>query len=217
MSFQGKVRTQCPKKCEPWDADVWSFVNAGKDGALREALLAGDLNLVSCPECGDLFYPESTVIYYDAPAELLVFILPESFRAEEQRWRKKMEEDYEQMKKILGEDRGPTRLEPRVQFGMDSFRAELEAEDLLFDEVEIAAMISKEKKWDLYAVERAYARSRSLPWLLPFQGAASAQSISKGLRALLNDNDRLNAYRRWVDVFAQEKSLPPGRVVKKGA
>src|SRR5581483_8988271 len=138
MSFQGKVRAKCPRHCEEWDADVWTFVDGGKEESLREALLAGDLNLVSCPECGGLFYPEATVIYYDAGSELLAFVLPESYRAEEDLWRAKMAEDYEQMRKLLGESAGPARLEPRVYFGMETLRSELEAEDLLDAEVEIA-------------------------------------------------------------------------------
>src|SRR5262245_21543253 len=118
MSFLGKVQARCPKGCEPWDAEIWSFVNGGKDEPLRETLLAGDLNLVVCPECSTMFYPEATVIYYDAPAEILAFVLPEAYKSEEPRWRAKMEEDYSQMKKILGDD-GAASLEPKIYFGMD--------------------------------------------------------------------------------------------------
>jgi len=211
MSFQGKVRAKCPRQCDEWDADVWTFIDGGKDEGLREALLAGDLNFVSCPECGGLFYPEATVIYYDAGRGLLAFVLPETYRAEESRWRGKMAEDYEQMRKLLGDAAGPARLEPKIYFGMETLRSELEAEDLIEDEVEIAKLLAKELKAKLYEVDRTFARERSLPWLLPHRGAVSVASLRQGLEDLLEKNDRLESYRRWLKSLSADPSLPPRR------
>ena len=152
MSFRGKVRARCPNGCEPRDVEIWSFIDGGRDGPLRESLLAGDLNLVSCEECGGVFCPEATVVYYDAAAKLLAFVFPESYRSEETRWRKKMDEDYAQMQKIITGG-GPAALEPRIFFGIDPLRQQLQVEEDLEAEVEIAELLSRDLKLTLYSVQ----------------------------------------------------------------
>src|SRR5208282_1471867 len=160
MSFQGKARVRCPSGCDPRDVQIWSFVNGGEDSLLRESLLAGDLNLISCEECGAIFHPEATVVYYDAEAEILAFVLPESYRSEEALWRKKMDEDHVQMRKILPQD-GLISVEPRIYFGMDLLRQELAEEDALGAQVQIARLLCKNEKLTPYLVERSFARPKN--------------------------------------------------------
>lgn len=208
MSFLGKVQARCPNGCEPQHVEIWSFVDAGRDPALRETLIGGDLNLIRCESCGTIFYPEATVVYYDAEAKILAFVFPESHRSEEARWRKKMEEDYEQMRKILPEAKGVA-VAPQIYFGIDSLRQQLQGEESLQDEVDVAAVISHELKLALYPVSRSFARSHNLPWLLPCQGPATLASAANGLRILLEANDRLEGYRRWQKALAAMQALPP--------
>lgn len=209
MSFLGKVQARCPKGCQPRDVEIWSFINGGADSSLRESLLAGDLNLVSCEECGAIFYPEATVVYYDAAAKFLAFAFPESYRHEEALWRKKMEEDYTAMRQILP-GTSPAAIEPQIYFGIDSLQRQLQAEEDLAAEVEIAKLLSRDMKLALYSVERSFARSRNLPWLLPCRRSASWASAMEGLRSLLKANDRLEGYRRWEKTLGSQKALPPG-------
>jgi hypothetical protein len=228
MSFLGKVQARCPNGCRPRDVEIWSFIDGGRDGSLRESLLAGDLNLVSCEECGKVFYPEATVIYYDAAAKMLAFVFPESYRSEETLWREKMREDYAQMKKILpgknpaapgaGDAPGtagaehdlPAVLEPRIYFGIDPLRQQLQVEEDLEAEVEIAELLSRDMELTLYPVDRSFARSQDLPWLLPCRGPASPASAAEGLKSLLKANDRLAGYRRWQKALASLRTMPPG-------
>jgi hypothetical protein len=208
MSFMGKVQARCPGGCEPRDVEIWSFVNGGKDPELRDSLMAGDLNLISCEQCGNVYFPDAAVVYYDAPAELLAFVFPESYRTEEARWRKKMEEDYAQMQSALPER--PVTLEPKIYFGMEALSNELHLDDAMADEVEIVQVLAQELKMAVYHVDRSFARSRNLPWLLPFPGQASPTSLKEGLGMLLGKNDRLESYRRWQPVLGANSSLPPG-------
>lgn len=220
MSFKGNVKAQCPKGCETFDADVWSFVR-GEDIRLREGLLAGDLNLLICPECGAYFYPESTLIYYDAPAELLVFILPEAYKAEEAMWREKIKKDYVQMKEVIAGDVMIKEV-PVIYFGLEAFRAMLQAEDDIEDEVRIAQFIGREIGLALQHVERAFAREKDLPRLIPYvktakQPALSRMNMVEGLKKLLAANDRLQGYRRWLKYIESNPALPPlkGKEEKK--
>jgi hypothetical protein len=209
MSFLGKVQARCPNGCSPRDVEIWSFVDGGRDGPLRESLLAGDLNLVSCAECGAVFCPEATVIYYDAAAKMLAFVFPESYRSEETLWRKKMQEDYAQMKSILG-GKSPAVLEPQIYFGIDPLRRQLQVEEDLGAEVEIAEVLGREMKLVFYPVDRTFARSQNLPWNLPCSGPASLASAAAGLKSLLKANNRLEGYRRWQKALASLRAMPPG-------
>lgn len=52
MGLQGTIKTSCSNGCEEDEYTVWSFVRGDSDTALREALLAGELNLQICSDCG---------------------------------------------------------------------------------------------------------------------------------------------------------------------
>jgi hypothetical protein len=208
MSILGKVEARCPNGCQARDVEIWSFINGDQDSTLRESLLAGDLNLISCDECGGVFYPESTVVFYAAKSKMLAFVFPESYRGEEDRWHRKMEEDFAEMQKIIPLTNGLV-IKPQLYFGIDSLRQQLQAEEELRDEVEIAAVLSHELKLTLYPVDRVFARSHNLPWLLPYRGSASESSINEGLHTLLKANDRLEGYKRWQNTLKTFQGLPP--------
>ncbi len=212
MAIKGTVKAKCPAGCEPVEAEVWSFVRGDVDFALRESLLAGDLNLLTCEDCGKVFIPEASVVYFDPNAELLVFIFPESYREEEARWRKKMQTDYEQMKGVIGGGNPPG--DPILYFGMEEASRGMRAEEDLEDEVRVAAVLCSELDLSVYPVDRAYSRSRDLPRILPCSPAPGDRDLSredalKGLMVLLKSNERLKGFRRWLSHLGESEGLPP--------
>src|ERR1035437_1880531 len=116
MSFQGTVDINCPSCTDGFDAPVWSFVHGGTDAALRDLVKARECNLLLCPSCGAAFMPEVSWIYYEPDAEIMAFVFPEPWRAEEAAWREKMKTDYAQMRTVLGKTL-PADLEPEIHFG----------------------------------------------------------------------------------------------------
>ena len=211
MSFKGRIEAKCPSCSETEEVEVWTFVRADMDGRLRDALLGGDLNLLCCPDCGALYYPESTVVYSDPGAELLAFIFPPSYAAEEARWRKKMREDHDEMQAALKGKTEPLLGEPLLCFGLEPFREILQADDDLEDEARVAEYLCKDLGLELAAVERAFARGKRLPCLLPV-GKSGAPRTKAGvlaaLSAVVKANDRLEGFSRWLEQVRAE-GLPP--------
>jgi hypothetical protein len=206
------VEARCPRGCTE-NVSVWSFVRADTDEALRDALLAGELNLVACPHCGDLFFPDAVVVYFDPRADLLAFVFPESYRAEEARWRGKMREDFERMRAALASE-APLEADPEIFFGMEACREVLLRQDDLEDEVRVAETLAGRLGLELGDVERAFARRGGLPWRVPLRGPGSGlepKRIRAGIDALLASNDRLEGYRRWLDVLSASSGPVPAR------
>lgn len=208
MSFQGCAEVRCPNGCPPVEVPVWSFVRGDEESSLRESLLAGELNLILCEACGQVFYPEVPVVYVDGSAELVAFIFPESYRAEEERWRRKMAEDFGQMRAALG-DRAPLAGEPLLFFGLEAVRGLLSLEQDLEDEIRIAEVLCRELGLSPRPVDRTAARRRGLPWMLPDAGRRpTLEGVRGGLDRLLKANDRLAGFARWREALDAGEALP---------
>ncbi|MFA6030693.1 MAG: CpXC domain-containing protein [Elusimicrobiota bacterium] len=215
MSLKGVVQAACPAGCAASEQEVWSFVRGDVDAELRETLLAGDLNLVRCPECSAIFYAEVPLVYMDSRAALVAFVFPESYRAEEGRWRLQMNEDYEKLRGVFG-DALPIEDVPEIFFGMEPLREVLCADDALEDEVLVARHVAEGLGCRMRPVQRAYARTRGLPRVLPSRPWKPGEPFDRegtvaALRALLEANDRLENYRRWLAVVETEGVPPAAR------
>jgi len=208
MSIKGVVEGRCPKGCDSEEIEVWSFVRGDQDSELRLTLLFGELNLVLCEHCGQAYYAEAVVIYLDEAAQLLAFIFPESQKADEPRWRAKMAEDFAQLKAVLP---GLHLEEPRVFFGFDEIRELLRVDDEISDEVEVARFFMQKLGLAAWAMDRAFARARRLPWEVPLGRGKpfSRENALEALKVLLKANDRLEGYRRWAELLeAPAEPLP---------
>ncbi|WP_376797157.1 CpXC domain-containing protein [Thermogemmatispora sp.] len=59
-----------------FECQIYEYVNAARDPHLRYALLAGRLNVVTCPACGRRAQARRPFIYSDLPNRLLVYVHP---------------------------------------------------------------------------------------------------------------------------------------------
>lgn len=216
MSFKGRVDAECPKCKEKGDFDIWSFVRAD-DENLKLALIAGDLNVVECVDCHEVFIPDSTVVFADSERDLVAFLFPASYEDERDRWEEKMSEDWEKMRPTA-EQMGIL-SEPLLFFGLEEFRDLLEKLDELEVETQIAQHLSKDIGLSLYEVEPAFARRQLLPRLLPLApgtgGKFTAKGALLGLHELLDANDRLEGYKRWEALLEKGGEEPPRRKKRK--
>jgi hypothetical protein len=214
MSFKGEIEAKCPKGCEPFAAEVWSYVRGDQNEELRNAVLAREFNLLLCPGCGNPFFPDASYVYFEPEAEILAFVFPESYREKEAYWREKMHSDFAAMKGSLGEELNLD-VEPELFFGVDDIGELLEGEDWKRDERDVAEFIAKDLGLSLYRVKRGYARKSEIPALLPFTGKkASRDAVLAGLAKLVAENDRLTAYKDYLDVLAKGGELPPEAPVR---
>lgn len=211
MSLQGEIETRCPHGCEPFTTPVWTFVDGGKDPELRDTAKALEINLLLCPSCGKAFTPDAMWIYQESALEILAFVFPESYKADEQKWRLKMEEDYAVLREALGGELPVTRP-PEVFFGPAPLADLLELEDYRGEEVEVMEYYAKEGGLSLYKADPAWAREHGAPSVLPYMGGApSRDSVMAGIRALLAANDRLTAWGEFLKSLEADPqaALPP--------
>jgi hypothetical protein len=221
MSFKGEIEAKCPGGCEPFEAEVWSFIRGDRSVELRDAILARECNLILCPSCNKAFIPEEPYVYFEPQRELLAFVFPESYREKEQFWREKMASDFVQMKETLG-DEISLDLEPEIFFGIEELAQLLEGEDYAGEEREVAEFIAGELGLALYRVSPRYAREHRVPASLPYAGkakAATASSVIAGLEKLVAANDRLTAFAGFLKTLKAQRqpSLPPASQVKTAA
>jgi len=66
---------------------VYSSVNVASDAELGEQLSKGELNTVTCSECGAACIPNVPLLYHDPKARCFALLLPEALRHEELRLR----------------------------------------------------------------------------------------------------------------------------------
>lgn len=211
MSFHGEIETRCPDGCEPFTTPVWSFVNGGADPELRETIKALELNLLLCPGCGKAFLPEATWIYHEPALEILAVVFPEAYKADEPKWRGKMEEDFAALREMLDFDLPLTRP-PEVFFGPQGLADLLEFEDFRGEEREVMEHYARELGLSLYQASPAWAREQGAPSVVPFKGeAATRQSVAAGIKDLLAANDRLTAWGDYLAVLEADPAaaLPP--------
>ena len=201
MSFKGMIETCCPKGCEAFTADVWSFIHGGNSPELRLTVQAQECNLLLCPGCEMPFFAEAAYIYYEPGADILAFVFPEAYRAQEAKWRDKMCQDFLAFKDAFGR-KVPLDLEPEVFFGPEGLSELLSDEDYRTDERGVMEFLAKELGLSIYHVRPGHARKNKIPASLPSAApagkGATRGSIIAGLEKLLAANDRLTAYGDYL-------------------
>ncbi len=211
MSILGEIEARCPSGCEPFGTPVWSFVNAVKSPELRDTIKALELNLLLCPGCGKAFAPDATWIYYEPALEILAFVFPESYKADEPKWRSKMEEDYAVLRESLGGDL-PVTAPPDLFFGPHGLADLLEFEDFRGEERDVMEHYAADLGLSLYKASPAWAREHGAPNVLPYKGKTpSRDAVIAGIKDLLAANDRLTAWGDYLKVLQADPAatLPP--------
>lgn len=204
MSLTKLEEIKCP--CgETFEAELWSAINATEDPELKESLECGEINVVCCPACGELFYAEHFLLYHDSSMELIAFVYPTSFSAHATHWAAKMREDFEKAKEeLLPEQRIP--YEPLLIFGLDALADLIHHEEEENDEVCILEYMAKELELGLIYLKPSLVRSLHLPRLLPYfpvKGGDRREGIMAGLKRLVKHNEHLTHYKDLLNAIEQ--------------
>lgn len=218
MSFKGQIEAKCPKGCEPFETEIWSFIRGDRSIELRDAILARECNLILCEQCNSAFVPAEPYVYFEPRREILAFVFPESYREKEDYWRGKMKEDFVLMKESLAGEVSLD-LEPQIFFGVDELAELLEDEDYRGEEDEVMEFIAKELGLGIYKVSPRYARERRVPGLLPYAPSkrgekADVKNVVAGLEKIVAANDRLTAFSGFLKTLRAEGKLPPASTVR---
>ncbi|MDP6627925.1 MAG: CpXC domain-containing protein [Methanopyri archaeon] len=102
-------------------AKLWESVNVTKDPDLRQLVLDGQLNVVTCPECQIAERIEKVFLYHDMDRGILAFVYPEG-KGEE--WKSEDEDAIKQVTAFLESLRGEDGVssEVKVVFGLEALR-----------------------------------------------------------------------------------------------
>ncbi|MBO5911703.1 MAG: hypothetical protein J6Q05_05965 [Elusimicrobiaceae bacterium] len=165
-SLQNEATAHCPNECEPFDVTYWSLVRADQDPDLKESILGGELNLVRCPECGTYFHHDGEIIYFDAPAELLVFVFSPKDKPREHELKDKIEHDYQIIKNSLLKD-AHLNYPPLCVFGLEELQHLLHHEEEWTAESEVVAAASATQGFEVARLKPSYARANHFPLYVP--------------------------------------------------
>lgn len=199
MSISKLEEIRCP--CgEVFEAELWSAISGSENPDLKETLMCGELNIVCCPACEQVFYAEHFVIYHDIENELLAFVYPSGFVNEAELWKKKVSDDFSGAMVDMPAEVRPG-YEPMVLFGLDALVEIIRDDDEKSDEAKILKYIAKELELKLIELVPSAARVNRLSSVLPSptsQKGNIREQIIAGLRRLLEHNDRLSHYRELL-------------------
>jgi len=207
MSFRGRLETQCPNGCEPFETEVWTCIHAAKNPELKEQILAGQLNLIVCPHCCFTFYAEQSLVYLEPELELIAFIYPIPHEKEREHWEEKMKEDFLQFQSRLPENKRIP-YAPAIFFGLQGLTDLLHREEEIQDEILVAEWFFRKLGLETYRVSASYSRNKKIPKILPRHIRTDRnlrEEVLEGLQILLKENGNLPTYRR----FFQELETSP--------
>lgn len=201
MSFLVTEPIDCPHCTDETNAEIWSIVNVQEDPELRDLLIGGELNMVSCEHCSKVFFAERFLIYHDSEAELMAFVYPFDHASERARWEEKTRLDFAQTQAASSEERRIT-YAPLTLFGMDELLRVVEEDEERSIQADIADLVARQQGLRPVRLAPHVARAEKMPPVLPLAGEASRASLIAGLDRLLAANDRLSLYaalRRRLD------------------
>lgn len=71
------VQITCPNCRTPFRTGIFSIVDAGEQPELKQALLAGQINVAVCPNCGTPTMLGAPLLYHDASKQLCMVFFPQ--------------------------------------------------------------------------------------------------------------------------------------------
>lgn len=116
------VQVQCPNCGTPFTAAVFSIVDLGANPELRQALLAGQINMAACPNCGAGGPLSAPLMVHDPENEFLGVLVPSQGRMQDMQIQKVIGEMSQAlMRRLPNEERRGYMLQPKQYFDWDRF------------------------------------------------------------------------------------------------
>ena len=71
-----QTQINCPNCRTPFPAEVFQIIDAQRQPELKQMLLSGQLNVASCPNCGNQTQLTAPLLFHDAAHELMMVYIP---------------------------------------------------------------------------------------------------------------------------------------------
>lgn len=114
MPETNAIQITCPKCGNVYQTPIRTIIDVGQNPQLRQAFLAGQVNLAICPKCQTGGLLETPLVYHDAAAEFLAIYFPQQLNIPEMERQKMIGEiTQELMRSLPPEQRKGYFLSPR--------------------------------------------------------------------------------------------------------
>ena len=207
MSISNLEEIKCP--CgEVFEAELLSAISVSDNPELKEALISGEINIVCCPACGDMFHAERFILYHDSENELIAFIYPLSFQNQAAQCKQKMQREFKAAVDNF-EDKNKITYEPLLLFGIEELVIILKVEQEIEDEETVLKYAAPEIGLGLVKIPSSFARKLRIPKVFPvIKGGKTFDETSlKALEMLLNHNPNLLHYKKLSGKLSKSKNL----------
>ncbi|MCL2144426.1 MAG: CpXC domain-containing protein [Endomicrobia bacterium] len=207
MSISSLEEIKCP--CgEVFEAELLSAISVSDNPELKEALISGEINIVCCPACGEMFYAERFILYHDSGNELIAFVYPSSFEGQAAQCKQKMQSEFSSAIKNF-EDKNKITYDPMLFFGIDDLTLMLRAEQELEDEENVLIYTAQKINLSFVKIPPSFARKLNMPKALPvLKGEKKFGESSLGaLKMLIKHNPNLLHYVKLSEKLSKNKNL----------
>jgi len=190
---------------ETFETNLWSAVSVSDNPELKEAIIAGEFNLVSCPKCHQMFYWEHFFIYQDLANEFIAYVYPKSYQKQAAHYRNLMIKQFKEVASSTTEVL--IDFEPVLYFGIEDLVATLKMEENINDEIQILKFVSKLLDLNTISIKPSAARNFCIMQTIPFvkNEKDKTKAIIFGLEKLLEYNNNLVEFEK---LLARIKSNP---------
>ena len=199
MSLKGIFSVECPHCGEKFDAHCWTIVHGGQDEDVKELFFTGEFDLLMCPKCDTVFRHEEPFVYLEPKRQLVLFVMPEAYRAEKDKWIAKMQSDFSQVREMFLDGEGMT--EPRCVFGIEAVRDLLSEDRDRAEETEVMEFMAAEAGFRLLAVMPQKARDLDIPFSVPVDGGLGAEAARKASSKLIESNPYLPRLKKLAEIL----------------
>ena len=208
MTISNLEEIKCPKS-HTFQTQLLSAISVSDNYELKEALIAGEINLVTCPECGQMFYAECFILYHDSQNELISFVYPRSFQEQATQCVAKMKKEFKLALENFN-DKNKITYEPVLLFGIEDLVSLLRREQDIEDEEAILTHLASNLKLNIVKIAPSIARKLAIPKLMPFYKNSqnfSEKSLILGLEGLIRHNPNLEHYVDFFKRISKHKNM----------
>jgi hypothetical protein len=192
-----------------FEAKLLSAVSVSDNPELKEALVAGEVNLVSCPKCGEVFYAECFILYHDSKNELIAFVYPLSFQEQAVQCKAKMKKEFE-LALANFEGKQKIKYDPLLLFGIEDLVLLLRTEQDIEDEESILKYLASKLSLNTIKIAPNLARKLGIPKILPMpkgEKKLEFKSLISSLQILIRHNPNLLHYVELFEKISNHKTI----------
>jgi hypothetical protein len=208
MTISNLEEIKCPQG-HLFEASLLSAISISDNPELKEVLIAGEINLVSCPECGEMFHAECFILYHDNKNELIAFVYPLSFRDQSKQCKVKMNREFKLALNDF-EEKQKIKYGPTLFFGVENLILLLRTEQDIEDEESILKYIAPSLSLDVVKIAPSLARELKIPKIIPIpkcEKNLNLKSLISGLKILVKYNSNLLHYVSFLERVSKGKMI----------